>query len=70
MLFLFPLVALAQISVKGKVTENTTNMELPGVNVVVKGTTNGTVTDFDGLFRLDNVTIGDVLVFLLLDLTI
>lgn len=28
---------------------------LPGANVVVKGTTNGTTTDFDGKFTLNNV---------------
>ncbi len=63
MLFLFPLIAMAQISIKGKVTEKSTNTELPGVNVIVKGTTNGTVTDFDGLYAIDNVNIGDILVF-------
>lgn len=63
MLFLFPLIAMAQISVKGKVTEKSTSTELPGVNVIVKGSTNGTVTDFDGLYTLENVNIGDILVF-------
>ncbi len=60
---LFPLMAFAQQSIKGKVTDKTTNDPLPGVNVVVKGTTNGTSTDFDGLFQLNNVNVGDVLVF-------
>ena len=32
-----------------------TNGALPGVNVVVKGTTIGTATDFDGKFSLENV---------------
>ncbi|MBS9768414.1 MAG: SusC/RagA family TonB-linked outer membrane protein [Flavobacteriaceae bacterium] len=36
---------------------------LPGVNVVVKGTTKGTQTDFDGKFVLKNVKKGDVIVF-------
>lgn len=63
LLFLFPLVAMAQVSVKGIVTEKSTGTELPGVNVIVKGTTNGTVTDFDGLYSINNVNIGDVLVF-------
>ncbi|MCJ7465640.1 MAG: TonB-dependent receptor [Maribacter sp.] len=31
------------------------NGPLPGASVVVKGTTNGTQTDFDGLFALNNV---------------
>ncbi|GAA0872883.1 TonB-dependent receptor [Gangjinia marincola] len=36
---------------------------LPGVNIVVKGTTNGTQTDFDGNYSLDNVTPEATLVF-------
>lgn len=37
--------------------------ELPGVSVVIKGTTNGTTTDLNGEFKLDNVKNGDVLQF-------
>lgn len=33
-----------------------------GVNVLVKGTTNGTITDFDGKFSLENVPSNSVLV--------
>ena len=33
-----------------------------GASVVVKGTTNGIITDFDGNFSLSNVKKGDVLV--------
>ena len=36
---------------------------LPGVNVIVKGTSNGTQTDFDGNFSITSVTAGDILVF-------
>ena len=32
-----------------------------GASVVVKGTTNGTITDFDGAFSLSNVKKGDVI---------
>lgn len=49
--------------VSGKVTDGD-NAPLPGVGVVVKGTTNGTSTDFDGSFTL-NVSNGDVLQSLL-----
>lgn len=35
--------------------------ELPGVSVVVKGTTNGTITGIDGVFKIDNVKPTDVL---------
>lgn len=37
--------------------------ELPGVSVVVKGTTNGTTTDLNGVFKLENVKPNDVLQF-------
>ena len=36
---------------------------LPGVNVVVKGTTQGVTTDFDGLYSIENVASDAVLVF-------
>lgn len=36
---------------------------LIGVNVVVKGTTHGTVTDLDGRFRLENVPAGSTIVY-------
>ena len=40
------------ISVKGKVTDDK-KTPLPGVSVVVKGSTHGTSTDFDGNFQLN-----------------
>ena len=40
-------------TVKGKVTS--AGSSLPGVSVIVQGTKNGTVTDFDGSFVLNNV---------------
>ncbi|MDZ4148207.1 MAG: TonB-dependent receptor [Flavobacteriaceae bacterium] len=58
------LVAHAQ---NGRITGNVSAVNggtpLPGVNILVKNTTNGTNTDFDGNFILDNVKQGDVLVF-------
>ncbi|EIJ40749.1 TonB-linked outer membrane protein, SusC/RagA family [Galbibacter orientalis DSM 19592] len=48
-------------SVNGVVTD--TQGPLPGVNVILKGTTNGVTTDFDGNFEVSNVSQGDVLVF-------
>lgn len=47
--------------VHGTVTD-VSNTPLIGVNVVEKGTTNGTVTDLDGRFSL-NVPVGSTLVF-------
>ena len=49
----------AQRTVSGKVTDDT-GEGLPGVNVLIKGTTTGTQTDLDGNFRL-SVNDGDVL---------
>ena len=46
-------------TISGKVTDAKTNEGIPGVNVLAKGTTSGTVTDVDGNYRLtvdDNVT--------------
>mgnify|MGYP003327364156 FL=1 len=42
----------AQSTVSGTVTDADMNAPLPGANVVEKGTTNGTTTDFDGNFTL------------------
>lgn len=51
-----------QISVSG-VVKDTGGAPLPGVNIIVKGTTNGTVTDFDGNFSLSVPNEASVLVF-------
>ena len=44
-----------EISVSGKVTDATDGTTLPGVNIVEKETTNGTITDLDGNF---SITVG------------
>lgn len=51
------------INVKGVVKDAVTGETLPGVSVLIKGTTIGTETDFDGAFALSNVKQGAVLVF-------
>ncbi len=63
-LFLFGTVELSAQSktISGKVVDSETGEELPGVNVVVKGSTRGAATDFDGMYSLDAST-GDSLVF-------
>ncbi|QGY48081.1 SusC/RagA family TonB-linked outer membrane protein [Maribellus comscasis] len=48
--------------ISGKVTDNS-NMPLPGVTVMVKGTTQGTVTNADGVYSVNNVPQGATLVF-------
>jgi TonB-linked SusC/RagA family outer membrane protein len=50
-------------TVSGKVTSVDDGSTLPGVNVVLKGTTNGTVTDIDGNFKLSVPSEGGTLVF-------
>ena len=58
-----PFIALAQsIAVSGKVISSDDGMGLPGVTIQVKGTTMGTVTDFDGNYSLTAES-DDVLVF-------
>lgn len=55
--------AMAQQSVlSGKVTDSSSGEPLPGVSIVVKGTTYGTVTDVDGNFTLQTSQ-GATLVF-------
>jgi len=49
--------------VSGKVTALEDGSSLPGVNVVLKGTTNGTVTDADGNYRLTIPSTGGSLLF-------
>src|SRR5690606_6710551 len=39
-------------SVNGIIVDNQSNTTLPEVNVIEKGTNNGTTTDFDGNFQL------------------
>jgi len=62
--FLFVLSAWAQDRViSGKVTATEDGSSLPGVNVVLKGTTNGTVTDANGSYKLTIPASGGSLVF-------
>ena len=47
----------------GIVKEAKTGITLPGVNVMVKGSTIGTSADFDGKFTLKNIPSGSLVVF-------
>jgi TonB-linked SusC/RagA family outer membrane protein len=53
----------AQISVSGKVTSGSDGTPLPGVNILVKGTTSGTITDAEGNYTVDVPTGDGVLIF-------
>lgn len=63
LLLLLPLNMLAQSTLTGTVSDGATGEPLPGVNVIVEGTTNGTATDFDGNFTLSNINNGQRIVF-------
>jgi iron complex outermembrane receptor protein len=52
----------AQTLVTGTVTDQADASPLPGVNILVKGTTTGASSDFDGLYSI-KVNQGDILVF-------
>ncbi|MEO8794878.1 MAG: TonB-dependent receptor [Daejeonella sp.] len=60
-----PQISLAQndVQVRGKVISKSDGLPLPGVTVVVEGTTNGTATDAAGNFALQIPKLGSVLVF-------
>ncbi len=68
--FLFPIPTLhasensglQQKTVTGKITDNT-GATLPGVTIVVKGTTNGTITNVDGTYSIEVPADETVLVF-------
>lgn len=51
-----------QNTISGKITDEA-GEPLPGVTVLIKGTTNGTVTDFDGTYHLVGVSAQTILHF-------
>ena len=48
-------------TISGTVSDS--NGAIPGVNIIVKNTSKGTVTDFDGKYTIDNVESNSILVF-------
>ena len=54
--------AFAQPTVRGKVVD-ADGLPLPGVAVMVSGTTNGTLTDENGNYELSGLKTGDVILF-------
>ena len=69
LLLMLPMSFFAQQTVSGTVTESATGLPVPGVNIIVQGTNNGTITDFDGNYTLTNVENENVLVFSFLGFT-
>ena len=62
-LLLISTLAFSQsVTISGTVTD-VSNVPLPGVNVIIKGTTTGASTDFDGNYSLNDVPMNSVLVF-------
>ena len=55
-------------TVSGSVKDATGEL-LPGVSVVVKGTQKGVQTDFDGLFKIENISSTDELIFSYIGMT-
>ena len=49
-----------QKTIKGKVLD-VQGESIIGANVIIKGTSNGVITDIDGNFTLDNVQVGSVI---------
>ncbi|GAL82594.1 SusC outer membrane protein [Algibacter lectus] len=66
-LFFTPVFALMSLWVQAQVTGTVTSLEdgmpMPGVSVIVSGTTQGAATDFDGNYVLDNIDSNATLVF-------
>ncbi len=55
--------ALQGLEVRGKVTSSDDNLPIPGVNILIKGTNEGTTTDFNGDYVLVVPSSNAVLVF-------
>jgi TonB-linked SusC/RagA family outer membrane protein len=62
LLVLFPFLSFSQTQVSGMVTDQVSGLPLSGVNVIIKDSSRGTITDFDGNYSL-NVNTGETLVF-------
>lgn len=56
-------VAMAQLTVSGKVLSGEDQSPVPGVNILVKGTTNGTISDAAGAYTLNVSSANEVLLF-------
>src|SRR5699024_12380388 len=54
--------AMAQQTIRGTITDASTSETLPGVNILVKGTSTGASTDANGAFELTVESLQDTLV--------
>jgi len=53
----------SQTTIKGTVVDTGSNLSLPGVNIIIKGTSVGVTTDFDGNYTIQTNSNDDVLIF-------
>ncbi|AXT63556.1 SusC/RagA family TonB-linked outer membrane protein [Aquimarina sp. AD10] len=63
LLWLVPMSFFAQSTVVGTVTDAGSGQPIPGVNIIVRGTSNGTSSDFDGNYSLGNVKDGESIIY-------
>lgn len=61
-LFFIAYSSAQNVSVSG-IVQDDTSFPIPGANVLVKGTSKGTVTDFDGNFTISDIQVGSTLIF-------
>ena len=54
-LAVLPVAMAQQIKISGQVTSASNGETLPGVSVVVKGTTSGVATDIEGKYSLEEI---------------
>lgn len=59
----FASISFAQVKVSGTVKSKADNTPLPGVTVLLKGTTKGTVTDLNGKFEIQADSLGQPIIF-------
>src|SRR5690606_31550429 len=62
LLLLYHQAAAQMVSISGKVTNADDGVSLPGVSILIKGTTTGVTTDIEGQYSI-NAERGSVLVF-------
>ena len=56
----FSFVSAQDLTINGNVQDSENQMPIPGVNIIIKNTSQGAVTDFDGNFSIGNVPTGAV----------
>lgn len=56
-------IAHAQFTLTGKVISSEDQGPVPGVNILIKGTSNGTITDVNGVYTINLETSNEILIF-------